>query len=335
METTFEELNAFTRLTFPWINGCDPSFDLIVKGGSDRHYYRMAVPEPVQNQPSTAILMCYTPNRPDNLRFHTATATLHRLGVAVPRIYRHDMEKRLMMIEDLGSDDLWSFRQQPWDLRRKLYENALREAARLHRHSLQSLREEEGWDMEPPFDDALYYWEQEYFIEHFARPFTRLNSGQCDALLRGGFFAGLRAELTALPRCLVHRDFQSQNLMVRPDRRVAMIDYQGLRQGVGAYDVASLLYDPYVVLSVREREALLDFYGEETGMTDRAAFHRCFALAAAQRLMQALGAYGNLGRNKGKPEFFEHIPAAVANLREVIAREPMLEPLSEVLDAMV
>lgn len=334
METSFEELNHFTRATFPWINGRDPSFDLIVKGGSDRHYYRMAVPEPVAGEPSTAILMCYTPNRPDNLRFHTATATLHRLGVSVPRIYRHDMEKRLMMLEDLGRNDLWSFRQQPWELRKRLYENALREAAQLHKHSIHSLMEEEGWDMEPPFDDALYFWEQDYFVEHFARHFTSLTSAQCNALLHGSFFAGLRAELAALPRCLVHRDFQSQNLMVRPDHRVAMIDYQGLRQGLGCYDVASLLYDPYVALAPYERDTLLQFYHIEMEVTDKPAFERCFALSAAQRLMQALGAYGNLGRNRQKPEFFAHIPAAVTNLRQVIAREPSLAPLEEVLDAM-
>jgi aminoglycoside/choline kinase family phosphotransferase len=42
-----------------------------------------------------------------------------------------------------------------------------------------------------------------------------------------------------------------------------------------------------------------------------------FYLCAAQRLMQALGAYGNLSRNQGKPQFTKHIPAAIENLRHV------------------
>jgi hypothetical protein len=52
-----------------------------------------------------------------------------------------------------------------------------------------------------------------------------------------------------------------------------------------------------------------------------------FYLCAAQRLMQALGAYGNLSRNQGKPQFTKHIPAAIENLRHVCNQHELLQPL--------
>ena len=58
--------------------------------------------------------------------------------------------------------------------------------------------------------------------------------------------------LAAWPRVLVHRDFQSQNILIH-DGQAHLIDFQGLRPGLAHYDLASLLYDPYVRLSPAER----------------------------------------------------------------------------------
>ena len=62
-----------------------------------------------------------------------------------------------------------------------------------------------------------------------------------------------------LPRVLVHRDFQSQNIIVR-NGQAHLIDFQGMRPGLAEYDLASLLYDPYVTLSADERTQLLEYY---------------------------------------------------------------------------
>jgi aminoglycoside/choline kinase family phosphotransferase len=43
----------------------------------------------------------------------------------------------------------------------------------------------------------------------------------------------------------VHRDFQSQNIIARSGHAY-LIDFQGMRPGLAEYDLASLLFDPYV-----------------------------------------------------------------------------------------
>ncbi len=105
----------------------------------------------------------------------------------------------------------------------------------------------------------------------------------------------------SFPRVLVHRDFQSQNIIIR-DGQAYLIDFQGMRPGLAEYDLASLLYDPYVQLSAAERKELLEFYRTEAGVTDP-AFAEKFQLCAMQRLMQALGAYGFLGLVQREPRF--------------------------------
>ncbi len=119
--------------------------------------------------------------------------------------------------------------------------------------------------------------------------------------------------------------------MLRKDGCAALIDYQGVRWGLAGYDVASMVYDAYVPFSDDQREQLLDVYlrvrQDVDASFDRALFERLWPLLAAQRLMQALGAFGMLGHVKGKREFLEHIPAAWAKLRQVAGSSPELAPL--------
>jgi hypothetical protein len=135
--------------------------------------------------------------------------------------------------------------------------------------------------------------------------------------------------LAELPRVLVHRDFQSQNIMIR-DEAAWLIDFQGMRPGLRQYDLASLLYDPYVELNSVERYDLLAAY-QSTAEINDPQFEEIFHLCALQRLMQALGAYGFLGHVKGKPEFLRHIPKALTSLREVLGHVEGVKPLKTLL----
>jgi aminoglycoside/choline kinase family phosphotransferase len=122
-------------------------------------------------------------------------------------------------------------------------------------------------------------------------------------------------------RVLVHRDFQSQNILVR-NGQAYLIDFQGMRPGLAQYDLASVLYDPYVDLTEAERGELLEHYCDGKPDDD---FTETLRFCAMQRLMQALGAYGFLGLVKGHQHFLQHIPKAVSSLREVVAKIDGLE----------
>ncbi|MFM8231124.1 MAG: phosphotransferase, partial [Chthoniobacterales bacterium] len=171
--------------------------------------------------------------------------------------------------------------------------------------------------LQAPFDIDLYRWEQNYFFEHF------LGAARKDLAP----FDEQALELSAQPRVLLHRDFQSQNIMVRGGR-VAFIDFQGMRAGLAGYDVASLLYDPYVEMSEAEHAELSDFYFGAAGLSDRAAWEEELRACARQRLMQALGAYGFLGRVKGKTSFLGHIPVAAERLAVLCHSDPAWQPLA-------
>lgn len=300
------------------------------KGGSDRRFYR------IQAGPGhSMIVVKYSSQKEENRHYVTIAQFLAGAGVSVPKIYFHDPEEGLIWMQDLGEEDLWASRSAPWEHRRPLYESALFEVCKMHTAATRRL-EGSHLQLEREFSDQLYLWEQGYFFENCLRAHFGLDEPSVRRYADLPVFHDIARHLASLPRVLVHRDFQSQNILIR-DSGAWLIDFQGMRPGLPQYDIASLLYDPYVTLQNEERLALLEHYKrtarragmEITGDFD-GVFHRC----ALQRLMQALGAYGFLGLQKGRSDFLAHIPAARRSLREVAARIDGLDEFVTLLDTL-
>jgi N-acetylmuramate 1-kinase len=262
----------------------------------------------------------YGEEKAENGRYAHCADFLHRHGVRVPAVLAHDVPWRRILMEDAGTEDLWSHRAETWAVRRELYGKALMQLARLHALDLREAGAEHV--LREPFDEELYRWEQDYFFGNF------LGAEKSAAILAAAPLAEQARELAARPRVLVHRDFQSQNVMVR-DGQVTLIDFQGMRAGLAGYDVASLLYDPYVALAADERGELSEVYAALAGRQDRGAWQAELEACARQRLMQALGAYGFLGAKKGKPAFLQHIPAASERLAGLCEVHEEWRPLAE------
>ena len=312
-----------TRIHFPRFEEAQVRISPIEKGGSDRKFYRIRVTEE-----QSIILVKYSREQAENRRYVETAQFLSEHGVRAPKIYFHDPAEGLIWIEDLGERDLWSYREESWLVRRAFYESALTEVARLHRVSAAD-SEEIRRDLPAQFDEALYRWEQSYFFENCLGRHFGLDPEKLEELAGLPALAEIAERLASFPRVLIHRDFQSQNIIMR-NGQAHLIDFQGMRTGLAEYDLASLLYDPYVNLTAAERNELLEFYRTEAGVTDP-EFADKFQLCAMQRLMQALGAYTYLGLVKKNRAFLAHIPAALDSLGEVLEKIPGLERLQSSL----
>ncbi|MFM7180993.1 MAG: phosphotransferase, partial [Verrucomicrobiales bacterium] len=250
-------------------------------------------------------------------------------GLRVPRILAEDADARLLWMEDLGDHTLEACFARSPDERMSAARAAIEEVARLHALAfdapLQTLAQ-------APFDEALYRWEQDYFLEHLGGTHLGLPKETLNDCREHPAMRELTSGLAALPRVPLHRDFQSQNILIQPDGRAALIDFQGLRAGLGEYDLASLFLDPYGGLPADEADLLFDHYHATRG-TDAAASRPIYQACAIQRLMQALGAYGNLGHRLGKPRYLQFIPIALDRLRGVLRDHAVEEALRPVLEA--
>ncbi len=317
----YREMLIFSRETLGLSESVSINLTPLGKRGSDRTFFRLK-----WSEVNSVILMHYDPVRLENTYYADISEFLYHIHLPVPKLIRHDPFRFFILMEDLGDVDLYSLRESSWEIRRDLYQNILSLIFQLHSFPLNHFRLRDLKLMEG-FGPDLYRWEQNYFKEHFL-------IGVCKIKMEPHFISELEAELSALtqrlngfPNSLIHRDLQSQNVMIY-EGRPYFIDFQGMRIGNPLYDLGSLLCDPYTFLSEEERNELLSFsfnlWGAKNRSSNRSkgwkvfsgwdSFQEMFWVASAQRLMQALGAYGFLALKKDLKTYLHYIPSGLNNL---------------------
>ncbi|MCX7965345.1 MAG: phosphotransferase [Syntrophorhabdaceae bacterium] len=295
--------------------------------GSDRTFYRIKWAEDKR-----AILVHYDPIRQENIYYAEIGRFLKDLNVYVPEVYAHDPVGHFILLEDLGDSDLYSLRNESWNTRKALYEKTLENILKLHTYPVTDFLNQKVRTMDG-FDASLYRWEHDYFMDHFV-------IGLCEFKQERFNMKGLKGELDILievllnsRQSLIHRDFQSQNVIIKDDLPY-LIDFQGMRIGNPLYDLASVLNDPYVIFSNEERLYLVEFYYKNSCESiQMESFMELFWCASCQRLMQALGAYGYLGLKKGIKSFLNHIPSGIKNLKDSIFHISFMPNLFEIVNA--
>ena len=287
--------------------------ELIGTGGSDRKYYR------IKRGRKTAVLMECSGTDPDFRRQIEYARFFLNHSIPVPEPIEVDPDEKRALFEDAGDMTLYNWLKCPReeseieDIYRKIVDVLilLHTDATDHVAGCLPLKTR-------IFDYDYFRWETDYFIERFVQGVRHMipdNISKLEADLNS-----LAFKADSFPKTIIHRDFQSHNIMVTADGSLQLIDYQGARMGPSAYDLASILWDPYYRLEDGLRERLVDYYiSKIEDKFDADYFRETLVVCSLQRHMQALGAYGFLSYVKGKRYFLKYVPEGLRLLKEDIA----------------
>ncbi len=196
-----------------------------------------------------------------------------------------------------------------------LYEKVIESLVRMQVKGAHDFDASFCWETSTYSKNLMLERESGYFLDAYCRNFRGISS----------FPRGIETEFSSLAErvsqepsnYLMHRDFQSRNIMVK-DGSIHIIDFQGARFGPLAYDLASLLNDPYVQLPTDARLSLLDYYIDTIKkyiFLDRDTFIKGYYHIALQRNLQILGAFSFLSKVKGKSFFKPYIQPALVDLK--------------------
>ncbi len=284
-----------------------------------RRYFRF-------KQPSQWLAVDAPPQTEDSRQFVALARYLSDHHVQTPRILFADEEQGFLLVEDFG-DDL---------LHRSL---TLVNAKAHYRQtfssliSLQSCPDQRG--LIPRYDRELLRRELEIFSEWFVGKLLGYELDSQEHEMLAAVFLHLENSALAQPQALVHRDFHSRNLILRPDNTLGVIDFQGALWGGCTYDLVSLLRDCYIrwpanlatELALEYRQLAMDNKLLNIDVTPQ-DYLRWFDWMGLQRHIKVLGIFARLNLRDSKPHYLQDLPLVIRYTLEVASSYSELEPFA-------
>jgi N-acetylmuramate 1-kinase len=283
---------------------------------------------------ATYIVMDAPPPREDVRPYLKVSRLLESLGTHVPHVHEADLDRGLLLLEDLGST-LYLDRLSAGDDPQPLYQEALTALAAIQ------VRGREASHELAPYDHAPLAAELSLMPEWFLGRHLEITPTAVESAAIADSFAFLIRASLEQPQVFVHRDYHSRNLMVLGSGGPGVIDFQDALRGPVGYDLVSLLKDCYIswprsrtVAWVSSYRAQLLRQGGAAGTSD-AEFLRWFDLAGVQRHIKVLGIFCRLWYRDGKRGYLADLPRVLAYVRESCAQYAQLKSLGSFLDERV
>jgi aminoglycoside/choline kinase family phosphotransferase len=297
-----------------WIAGLPgPAVERIAPASADasfRRYFR------VHRGGDTQIAMDAPPEQEGLDAWLRVARLLAATGVHVPAVIAVDAEQGFVLMGDLGRRHYLESLGQGVDPE-PLYADAVDALVRMQSAGAAAATEL------PRYDRDLLMRELELFPEWFLGRHLSLPADEGERRLIGRTFEWLCDEALGQPVVLVHRDYHSRNLLVRPEGNPGIVDFQDAVLGPVTYDLVSLLKDCYVVWPRAQMLAWLDRYraGAQAAGIDvgrnRDEFLRWFDRMGLQRHLKVLGIFARLWHRDGKPGYLGDLPRVLDYTLEV------------------
>ena len=288
---------------------------------SFRRYFR------VQTERRSFVVMDAPPEREPLGSFLQVAELLSDCDVHVPQIIAKDIERGLLLLEDLGSTPLLSALQegvQPGPL----YADALRALTNIQ------VRGQAAAKQLPVYDGPMLRREMQLMPEWFCMRHLQILLSDAEMQVVRAAEDFLIDSLLAQPQVLVHRDYHSRNLMITDRRSPGIIDFQDAVCGPVAYDAVSLLKDCYIEWPRRKLEFWISDYlsmvrrlaGNNTPLcgSSEAEYLRWFDLTGLQRHIKVLGIFARLFWRDSKPGYLADLPRTLGYVVEAAFRFPEL-----------
>ena len=269
----------------------------------------------------------------EELPFLNVSNFLKKYNIPVPQILHYSPEDRCLLLEDLGNTSLESIALEAHEKTKiDWYKKAINLLIQFQKLPT---RDPQGcYALMRSFDETLLNWEFDHFFEYGIEKRLKIKIKEEDLKILKEWSRNMSQKLTQLPQVLVHRDFQSRNLMLVNDN-FKLIDFQDALLGPDVYDIVSLLRDSYVELDPKTFDTLFNYYCQQKNITPTTDFLKTFDRMTLQRKLKDTGRFVYIDQVKGNSSFLKSIPPSLRYVQTALERQKEFSPFYKCLKKYV
>lgn len=294
---------------------------------SQRRYFRAkhldAANAADSSKPNSVILMDDPANDESLNCFIQIAKRLRAASVNAPQIFAEDQERGFLVLEDFGDQLL---------------------KAELNRETGDSIFNNDIAPLLAQLQQTDHNGLNAFDQDKIQQELDLFNHWHCDRHLGQAFVDDeilvwqklckqLVETLEEIPRCFIHLDFHSCNLLRCPDSTIGVIDFQDARSGPLTYDLASWLWDRYIGWPRQE----IKQWSEQARQllcpeTDNKIWQRWVDFTGLQRSLKVVGIFARLHYRDKKQGYLEMAPRFEQYILDICGEHPELKFCLELLN---
>lgn len=244
--------------------------NLAFKGASDKTVYKVCL------ENGKSLISITLNNRKELKAIYEFSKFLNNANINVPNVFK--LSENFLISENGGSETLLQFIEKKGNLSEKFYKLAIDEILKLKKINYEKF----------PFEYC--FQTDEFNVENVIFDLEYFNNWYLNSKLKKEVIEKIGIEIYNVLKkaklSVMHRDFQSTNILIKNGEKIYIVDIQTMRKGFSEYDLASLLFDSYIPFDVKFIEKMLDYYKVNEKL-DEFVFYN----AALIRLLQNIGAF--------------------------------------------
>lgn len=272
---------------------------------SFRKYFRL------RDGNKTALLMDSSLEKESLVSFINVTSKLQNVDVSVPEIFEQNIDDGYLILEDFGTSHYLDILNQ--NNFKAYYTKAINTILKMQKADTSNL---------PLYDKDFLHLEMNLMQEWYLEKYLQIELEQKQKELIASTLEAISDTVLEQPQdTFVHRDFHSRNIMLKEEKKIALIDYQDAMSGAITYDLVSLLKDCYVAYDRRSiKELALEFRDKKGLKVDNDTFIKWFDFMGLQRHIKILGVFSRLYIRDKKNGYLKDIPLTLKYVIDTASR---------------
>lgn len=247
---------------------------------------------------------------------------LRKHYISAPKIYAKSLRHGFMLLEDFGSENL-SQSVKDKSKADELYILALDTLIRLQKNVTEYNQFENGL--------PLMIEQTNLFIEYYVPKILNISLSQQAQDEFKAIWHRLLKQTEQLPQTLMLYDYHLDNIMLKKDNTLGLLDFQDAMRGCVFYDLVSLVEDERYPLPLNKRNALYRHYFDLCPVLATPKYADFVPVVAAHRHTRVMGIFARLAIKYHKENYLKYIPNDWDFLKENL-KSPLLKDYKKWLE---